>query len=79
MNLVLENSTNQCFLLRWWLSQPVQRQPLPVTMKQVESELGVHEDISGFVLPLGVTINMDGTRKLYAQAVATVLLPRYLV
>ncbi|HPG99798.1 MAG TPA: dicarboxylate/amino acid:cation symporter [Tenuifilaceae bacterium] len=45
---------------------------LPVTMKQVESELGVHEDISGFVLPLGVTINMDGT-SLY-QAVATVFI-----
>jgi Na+/H+-dicarboxylate symporter len=41
-------------------------------MKQVESELGVHKDISGFVLPLGVTINMDGT-SLY-QAVATVFI-----
>ena len=34
---------------------------LPVTMKQVEKKLGVPERISSFVLPLGATINMDGT------------------
>src|SRR5690606_35656584 len=34
---------------------------LPVTMKQVEEELGVSEEVSSFVLPLGATINMDGT------------------
>jgi Na+/H+-dicarboxylate symporter len=34
---------------------------LPVTMKCVESNLGVSEEVSSFVLPLGATINMDGT------------------
>ncbi|WP_200975505.1 dicarboxylate/amino acid:cation symporter [Echinicola sp. 20G] len=34
---------------------------LPVTMKQVEEEIGVSEEVSSFVLPLGATINMDGT------------------
>ncbi len=45
---------------------------LPVTMEQVEKELKVPNDISSFVLPVGVTINMDGT-SLY-QAVATVFI-----
>ncbi|MDX1420133.1 MAG: dicarboxylate/amino acid:cation symporter, partial [Rubricoccaceae bacterium] len=44
---------------------------LPVTMERCEEELGVSEEVSSFVLPLGATINMDGTA-LY-QAVATVL------
>jgi Na+/H+-dicarboxylate symporter len=34
---------------------------LPVTMKQVTGELGVSKSIANFVLPVGVTINMDGT------------------
>ena len=34
---------------------------LPVTMKRVEKNLGVSEEVSSFVLPLGATINMDGT------------------
>lgn len=34
---------------------------LPVTMDCVEKNLGVAEEISSFVLPLGATINMDGT------------------
>lgn len=34
---------------------------LPVTMRQVEGKLGVSKKISSFVLPLGATINMDGT------------------
>jgi Na+/H+-dicarboxylate symporter len=45
---------------------------LPVTMEQVEKELHVPNEISSFVLPIGVTINMDGT-SLY-QAVATVFI-----
>lgn len=45
---------------------------LPVTMEQVEKELHVPNEISSFVLPMGVTINMDGT-SLY-QAVATVFI-----
>ena len=34
---------------------------LPVTMECVEKRLGVKEEVSSFVLPLGATINMDGT------------------
>jgi len=45
---------------------------LPVTMEQCEDELGVSEEVSSFVLPLGATINMDGTA-LY-QAVAAVFI-----
>ena len=45
---------------------------LPVTMERCEEELGVSEEVSSFVLPLGATINMDGTA-LY-QAVATVFI-----
>ena len=49
---------------------------LPVTMKQVEDELGVSEEVSSFVLPLGATINMDGT-SLY-QSVAAVFIAQAL-
>ena len=45
---------------------------LPVTMERVEEKLGVSEEVSSFVLPLGATINMDGTA-LY-QAVATLFI-----
>ncbi len=41
---------------------------LPVTMERCEQNLGVEEEVTSFVLPLGSTINMDGTA-LY-QAVA---------
>lgn len=34
---------------------------LPITMRNVQENLGVSEKISSFVLPLGATINMDGT------------------
>lgn len=34
---------------------------LPVTLANVRDELGVSEGVSSFVLPLGATINMDGT------------------
>jgi len=34
---------------------------LPVTMRCVQDNLGVSKSISSFVLPLGATINMDGT------------------
>lgn len=34
---------------------------LPVTMECAERNLGVSEEVSSFVLPLGATINMDGT------------------
>lgn len=49
---------------------------LPITMKQVEEELGVSEEVSSFVLPLGATINMDGT-SLY-QSVAAVFIAQSL-
>ena len=45
---------------------------LPVTMERCEEKLGVSEEVSSFVLPLGATINMDGTG-LY-QAVAAVFI-----
>ncbi len=34
---------------------------LPVTMECAEKNIGIKEEISSFVLPLGATINMDGT------------------
>jgi len=43
---------------------------LPVTMERVEEHMGVEKDVASFVLPVGATINMDGT-SLY-QAVAAV-------
>ncbi len=45
---------------------------LPVTMERVEEHLGVDSEVSSFVLPIGATINMDGT-SLY-QAVAAVFI-----
>lgn len=45
---------------------------LPVTTLQVQNELGVSEEVSGFVLPLGMTINMDGT-SLY-QAISAIFI-----
>lgn len=45
---------------------------LPVTLEQVEKKLGVSNEVASFVLPIGVTINMDGT-SLY-QAVASVFI-----
>ncbi len=49
---------------------------LPLTMELCEEELGVSEEVSSFVLPLGATINMDGTA-LY-QAVAAVFIAQTL-
>ena len=45
---------------------------LPVTMDRVENELGVKKEVSSFVLPIGATINMDGTA--VYQAVAAVFI-----
>ena len=45
---------------------------LPVTMERVEEHLGVNKEVTSFVLPIGATINMDGT-SLY-QAVAAVFI-----
>ena len=49
---------------------------LPVTMERVEEHLGVEKEVSSFVLPIGATINMDGT-SLY-QAVAAVFIAQVL-
>jgi proton glutamate symport protein len=45
---------------------------LPVTMERVEEHLGVENEVASFVLPIGATVNMDGT-SLY-QAVAAVFI-----
>ena len=49
---------------------------LPVTMERVEEHLGVDKEVASFVLPVGATINMDGT-SLY-QAVAAVFIAQAL-
>ena len=49
---------------------------LPVTMEVAEKNVGISEEVSSFVLPLGATINMDGTG-LY-QAVAAVFIAQTL-
>jgi len=49
---------------------------LPVTMEVSEKNLGVSEEVASFVLPLGATINMDGTA-LY-QSVAAVFIAQVL-
>jgi Na+/H+-dicarboxylate symporter len=48
---------------------------LPVTMRCVHDNIGVSERTSSFVLPIGATVNMDGT-SLY-QAVAVVALAQF--
>ncbi|MBK7289061.1 MAG: dicarboxylate/amino acid:cation symporter [Chitinophagaceae bacterium] len=45
---------------------------LPVTMDVVENRVGVDNEVTSFVLPIGATVNMDGT-SLY-QAVAAVFI-----
>lgn len=49
---------------------------LPLTMRQAEEGLGVSKEVTSFVLPLGATINMDGTA-LY-QSVAAVFIAQAL-
>ncbi len=49
---------------------------LPVTMERVEEHIGVDKEVSSFVLPVGATINMDGT-SLY-QGVAAVFISQAL-
>lgn len=48
---------------------------LPVTIECVNENIGVEEEVSSFVLPIGATVNMDGT-SLY-QAVAVVFLAQF--
>ncbi len=42
---------------------------LPVTMETAEEHVGISKEVSSFVLPLGATINMDGTALYQAVAV----------
>lgn len=42
---------------------------LPVTMECVEKNMGVSKNVASFVLPIGATVNMDGTSLLQAVAV----------
>jgi Na+/H+-dicarboxylate symporter len=49
---------------------------LPVTMMTVQKKLGVKEDSAKFVLPLGATINMDGTA-LYESVAAIFIAQAY--
>ena len=49
---------------------------LPVTMERVEEHIGVDQEVASFVLPVGATVNMDGT-SLY-QAVAAVFIMQVL-
>lgn len=48
---------------------------LPVTMECVHENIGVDEEVSSFVLPIGATVNMDGT-SLY-QAIAVIFLAQF--
>ena len=48
---------------------------LPVTIKCVETEANIDQRVSRFVLPMGATINMDGTA-LY-EAVAAIFIAQY--
>jgi Na+/H+-dicarboxylate symporter len=45
---------------------------MPVTLETVEDKLGVHNSVASFTIPLGATINMDGTSIM--QGVATVFI-----
>ncbi len=45
---------------------------LPLNLKTTIEELGVHEEIASFVLPLGMTVNMDGTAIM--QVIATIFI-----
>jgi Na+/H+-dicarboxylate symporter len=45
---------------------------LPVTLENAEGRLGVHNSVASFTIPLGATLNMDGTAIM--QGVATVFI-----
>lgn len=48
---------------------------LPITLETVEKRLGVKNEVASFTVPLGATINMDGTAIM--QGVATVFIAQY--
>ena len=45
---------------------------MPITLRTTERRLGVHNSVAGFTIPLGATVNMDGTAIM--QGVATVFI-----
>ncbi|MCB0640051.1 MAG: dicarboxylate/amino acid:cation symporter [Phaeodactylibacter sp.] len=49
---------------------------LPVTMERVEEHLGVDQEVTSFVCPIGATVNMDGTS--LQQAIAAVFVSQVL-
>ena len=48
---------------------------LPVTLRTVEQRIGVDNEVASFVVPMGATINMDGTAIM--QGVATVFIAQF--
>lgn len=48
---------------------------LPITLRTVEQRVGVRNEVAAFVVPLGATINMDGTAIM--QGVATVFIAQF--
>jgi Na+/H+-dicarboxylate symporter len=48
---------------------------LPVTLRTVEKRIGVKNEVAAFAVPLGATINMDGTAIM--QGVATVFIAQF--
>jgi Na+/H+-dicarboxylate symporter len=48
---------------------------LPVTLRTVEKRVGVRNEVAAFAVPLGATINMDGTAIM--QGVATVFIAQF--
>ena len=48
---------------------------LPVTLRTVEHRIGVNNNVASFAVPLGATINMDGTAIM--QGVATVFIAQF--
>ena len=48
---------------------------LPVTLRTVEKRFGVKNEVAAFAVPLGATINMDGTAIM--QGVATVFIAQF--
>jgi Na+/H+-dicarboxylate symporter len=48
---------------------------LPVTLRTVEKRIGVKNEVAAFAIPLGATVNMDGTAIM--QGVATVFIAQF--
>lgn len=68
--LIFLNNIREVMLLAFSTSSSAA--VMPLSMKTAEEELGVSKPISQFVIPLGATVNMDGTA-LY-QVIAAVFL-----